>query len=224
MKTNFTMKRQFMWCEIHQQKDMMFCATDLLQLHNSNPKNTSRSISWFFENKDVQEYLNALSSKLDRDKPWIKVGNSELKEVGLVTDLYKIGRGRWSKTRMHPYLFVKFAMWLNKEFEVEVMAWIADNLISFRDSAGDHYREMCSVMQTKHIERNWNKPDPLMFIKESHFINELAWVWCWERDNLPEDKLELINKLQVANIKFMNKWMSKNERWSKLRDVSFALT
>lgn len=41
---------------------------------------------------------------------------------------------------MHPYLFVKFAMWLSPTFEVKIIQWVYDNLIEFRLLAGDHYK------------------------------------------------------------------------------------
>lgn len=43
---------------------------------------------------------------------------------------------------MHPILFVKFAMWLNPRFEVQVIKFVYDQMIAFRKDAGDAYREL----------------------------------------------------------------------------------
>ena len=48
--------------------------------------------------------------------------------------------GRTSdKVWMHPYLFIKFAMWINSTFEVQVIKFVFDELISLRCDAGDNY-------------------------------------------------------------------------------------
>lgn len=49
-------------------------------------------------------------------------------------------RGKYNGgTWMHPYLFVKFAMWLNPRFEVKVVKFVYDQLIEYRHHAGDNY-------------------------------------------------------------------------------------
>ena len=40
---------------------------------------------------------------------------------------------------MHPYLFFKFAMWINPKFEIQVINFVYDQLIEFRHEAGDNY-------------------------------------------------------------------------------------
>ena len=43
---------------------------------------------------------------------------------------------------MHPFLFVKFAMWLNPRFEVKVIKFVYDQMIKYRNEAGDAYKEL----------------------------------------------------------------------------------
>ena len=43
---------------------------------------------------------------------------------------------------MHPILFIKFAMWLNPRFEVQVIKFVYDQMIKYRNDAGDAYREL----------------------------------------------------------------------------------
>lgn len=47
---------------------------------------------------------------------------------------------------MHPYLFIKFAMWINPKFEVQVIRFVHDQLIDYRDKAGDAYKRMSSAL------------------------------------------------------------------------------
>ena len=43
---------------------------------------------------------------------------------------------------MHPFLFMDFAMWLNPYFKVKVIKFIYDEMIKFRNEAGDAYKEL----------------------------------------------------------------------------------
>ena len=48
------------------------------------------------------------------------------------------GGGTW----MHPILFVKFAMWLNPRFEVQVIKFVYDQMLKYRNDACDAYKEL----------------------------------------------------------------------------------
>ena len=52
------------------------------------------------------------------------------------------GGGTW----MHPILFVKFAMWLNPRFEVKVIKFVYDQMIKYRNEAGDAYKELSAAI------------------------------------------------------------------------------
>ena len=47
---------------------------------------------------------------------------------------------------MHPYLFTKFAMWINPKFEYHVIKFVYDQLIEYRHSAGDMYKGLTSAL------------------------------------------------------------------------------
>ena len=47
---------------------------------------------------------------------------------------------------MHPILFVKFAMWLNPRFEVKVIKFVYDQMIKYRNEAGDAYKELSAAI------------------------------------------------------------------------------
>ena len=43
---------------------------------------------------------------------------------------------------MDPLLFVDFAMWLNPEFKYDVLSFVRDKMIEYRDKAGDAYKKL----------------------------------------------------------------------------------
>ena len=49
---------------------------------------------------------------------------------------------------MLPLLFLDFAMWLNPRFKVKVLKFVQDEMIKFRNLAGDAYPEMCKAVHT----------------------------------------------------------------------------
>ena len=48
---------------------------------------------------------------------------------------YLKSRGKSGGTWIHPVLFVKFAMWLNPRFEVQVIKFVYDEMIKYRNKA-----------------------------------------------------------------------------------------
>jgi hypothetical protein len=48
---------------------------------------------------------------------------------------------------MHPFLFIKLAMWINPTFEYHVIKFVYDQLIKFRHDAGDAYKDMCEALK-----------------------------------------------------------------------------
>ena len=137
------------------------------------------------------------------------------------TDLFITSRGRNGCTFMHPYLFIEFAAWLNAEFRVKLYKWIYDNLIDFRNQAGDYYKEMCDVINLRFLEFYDKKPDPLIFIKEANYLNNLVFGCnSGQRNEANEEQLELMNRLQKANIKMIKEGKGKTDRYKILRDLA----
>lgn len=46
-----------------------------------------------------------------------------------------------------PLLFLDFAMWLNPSFKVKVLKFVADQMLKYRNDAGDAYRKMANSVQ-----------------------------------------------------------------------------
>ena len=88
----------------------------------------------FFLNNNTKEFISALmeEEKLDAQKM-----------------VYMASRGNNGGTWMHPILFIKFAMWLNPRFEVQVIKFVYDQMIQYRNEAGDAYNELASALHLK---------------------------------------------------------------------------
>lgn len=213
MKTNQLMKRDFDGMIVEQRtKDSFLSATDLLAIYNLKSKTKKRIVD-FAENKNTKDFLEALLNEVNSNVP-----NSP----HLATDLIITKKGNNGGTYMHPYLFVKFAMWLSPEFEVKVIKWVYDNLIVVRNEAGNHYVEMCDAIKDRYLQ--WSKgekPEPLIFIKEANFLKTLAFGYKEkDRNEATEKELRLLDTLQLANIRLIKEGVGKDERHRRLRDFA----
>ncbi len=140
MKTNQLMKRKMGEFNVTQRtKDGSFCATELLRQWNeyanlnrgNSPHLKQKDLKEFFYNKNTKEFIDAL---LEEEK----LSTKNLAYLKL--------RGKSGGTWMHPVLFVKFAMWLNPRFEVQVIKFVYDEMIKYRNEAGDAYNKLGSAV------------------------------------------------------------------------------
>lgn len=132
MKTNQVMLRPMGCFSVEQRtKDGMFNATSLLKQWNVSA-GEKKEIKKFFENQNTKEFISAL----------IEEENLNGEKSAYLTSRGKYNGGTW----MHPILFVKFAMWLNPRFEVKVIKFIYDQMIAYRNEAGDAYRELSAAV------------------------------------------------------------------------------
>lgn len=140
MKTNQLMKRKMGEFNVTQRtKDGFFCATELLRQWNeyanlnrgNSPHLKQKDLKEFFYNKNTKEFIDAL---LEEEK----LSTKNLAYLKL--------RGKSGGTWMHPVLFVKFAMWLNPRFEVQVIKFVYDEMIKYRNEAGDAYNKPGSAV------------------------------------------------------------------------------
>lgn len=215
MITNQIMKRDFFDAEIGQRtKDSFFNATDLLKFYNDS-HDKQKVIAEFWSNAQTVNFTTELAKDLN-------IGNSLHLKTVIESDLYETKRGRYGSTYMHPYLFVKFAMWLSSEFEVKVIKWVYDNLIDFRNQAGDYYKLMCKTIYEVHSEYYDKVPSPLIYISEARYLNELVRGSCCsnQRNELNENELSLLNGLQKLNISLLEHKTPAQARKQKMRDYA----
>ena len=129
MKTNVVMKRELDGMKVEQNsKGGMFNATILATQWNTRNSKARKDVSTFLDNKKTKMFIEALSEE----------------EKVVPSFLVSTTRGKNAKTLMHPYLFIKFAMWLNPKFEVKVIKFVYDELIVNRNLAGDNYKILSS--------------------------------------------------------------------------------
>ena len=111
-------------------KDSMFNATNLLKQWNE-ASGEKKEITKFFDNDNTKEFISALM---------------EEENLNTQNSAYLKARGKNGGTWMHPILFVKFAMWLNPRFEVQVIKFVYDQMLKYRNDAGDAYKELGSAI------------------------------------------------------------------------------
>jgi hypothetical protein len=83
----------------------------------------------YFQSEKTNEFITTIMTRENLNTP---------KMVYLKTR--GIGGGTW----MTPLLFIDFAMWINPSFKYDVLKFVYDELIKFRNEAGDAYIEMSS--------------------------------------------------------------------------------
>jgi hypothetical protein len=145
MKTNNVILRPMGEFKVAQRtKDGMFNATELLKQWNLTA-NQSKSVNHYLENSKTKEFIDAVI--LDDDQ----IRNSE-KPINQILIKVK-GKTKSDGSRevgsvwMHPLLFLDFAMWINPSFKVKVLKFIADQMLKYRNDAGDAYRKMANSVQ-----------------------------------------------------------------------------
>jgi len=127
MKTNVVMVRKMGVFDVNQRtKDGMFNANSLLKQWNI-ANESKKEIKDYFDNKSTQEFIEVLKN--------------DTSTIGGIVPMIKskASKGENAGTWMHPYLFIDFAMWINPKFKFEVIKFVYDELIKYRNDAGDNY-------------------------------------------------------------------------------------
>lgn len=149
MKTNQEMIRPMgNFNVIQRTSDGYFNATHLLKQWNDNAK--SKSVEFTdLKTRDLDNFwkstnLDLLMSEIAENELDFKSQNfGDLKNALSNTCRGKKNGGTW----MHPILFIKFAMYLSPRFEYHVLKFVADEMIHYRNEAGNAYVELGSAVQ-----------------------------------------------------------------------------
>lgn len=200
MKTSQVMQRKFDNGTVHQRTDDgYFNANSLVALYAANTGQFKHP-SHFLRNESTKEFLKELAD------------HTGISEYDLYTRPHK--QSCW----MHPLLFLDFAMWLSPEFKLKVLVWLHDNLITFRNQAGDYYKEMTMTISDTYEKWAGKKAGALVFIREANYLNSLIGAESGMRNELSEKQLNDLNQLQLANIKLMKSGLSKSKRHEQLKN------
>lgn len=131
MITNQIMKRQLDIFVVQQRtKDGFFNGTELLRAWNK-AMGCNKEIKEYLSNKTTQEFIKALCEEENLNRE-----NSP----------YLATRGKCGGTWMHPLLFIDFAMWLNPVFKVKVLKFVSDQMLAYRNEAGEAYKALSSAV------------------------------------------------------------------------------
>ena len=132
MITNQIMKRPLANFTVEQRtKDGYFNSTDLVKSLNA-AISSNKELKDYLSNKTTQEFIKALC---------------EEENLNGEKSPYLASRGKNGGTWMHPLLFIDFAMWLNPTFKVKVLRFVYDQMLTYRNEAGDAYKELASAMR-----------------------------------------------------------------------------
>lgn len=144
MKTNQEMVRYIDNISVVQRtSDGYFDGSELLRQWNNIEGNTRRRMDKFLESDNTSEFLKALAEdESHRSKMTIGANQLVIKIKGRNTKGGKTPDKVW----MNPLLFIKFAMWINPTFEVKVLRFVYDEMIRYRNDAGDAYKELSSAV------------------------------------------------------------------------------
>lgn len=134
MKTNVVLKRQMGDFQVLQRtKDGYFNATSLLQQWNK-VMSMKKEVYDYFDLQSTKELIRVVIERENLhtgDYPYVKS---------------KASRGLNAGTWLHPVLFVDFAMWINPQFRYDVLKFVSDQLLYYRNEAGDNYRRMTDAI------------------------------------------------------------------------------
>ena len=131
MKTNQVMIRPMGQVKVEQRtKDGFVNASTVLRRWNEH-SGQQKKMSHYTDNASTQEFLTALLKEEN-----LKDRNSVLLQT----------RGKSGGTWMHPLAFLDFAMWLNPAFKVKVLKFVADQMIFYRNEAGEAYKLLASAI------------------------------------------------------------------------------
>lgn len=133
MKTNNVILRPMGEFKVAQRtKDGMFNATALLKQWNEKSISERKMANYFLSEK-TNEFISTIIERENLNTP----------KMVYLTSRGKHNGGTW----MHPMLFIDFAMWINPSFKYDVLKFVYDQMIKYRNDAGDAYRKLANSVQ-----------------------------------------------------------------------------
>lgn len=163
MKTNQNLIRKMGEFQVIQRtEDGMFNATAILKQWNEKT-GMKKEVADYFKNDNSKEFIQTIIEREFKEtRNTLEInntGNSPVYSNQEVSKVYVSRRGLMNGgTWMHPLLFIDFAMWINPSFKYDVLKFVYDELIKYRNEAGDAYRKMCeavaSISDKKDVSSN----------------------------------------------------------------------
>lgn len=176
MKTNQEMVRKMGNFNVVQRtSDGFFNATHLLKQWNDNAKSKSvestdlkkRDLDNFWKSSNLDQLMSEIAENELNFKSW---NFGDLKNALSKTCRGKKNGGTW----MHPVLFIKFAMYLSPRFEYHVLKFVSDEMIRYRNDAGDAYKELSSAVM-KIVPKDY-MPKAMKKPRRGFELDNLQWA------------------------------------------------
>jgi len=146
MKTNQVMIRQMGDFQVEQRtKDGFFNLTSLIKQWNNHVDNQrvlNTQKNGELKKKDMDDYL---SNKSTFEFINVIIERENLNDK---TDVVKSAKGKFGGTWVHPLFFIDACMWINPYFKYDALKFVQDEMIKFRNLAGDAYPEMCKAVHS----------------------------------------------------------------------------
>ena len=139
MKTNQLMKRRMGNIDVTQRpKDGFFCASELLKQWNEG-NNHKKNVNHYLENSKTKEFIKALINDDDQ----IRNSEKPINQILIINKsrTNKDGSKEAGAVWMSPLLFIDFAMWINPSFKVKVLKFVYDEMIKYRNEAGEEKKQ-----------------------------------------------------------------------------------
>lgn len=116
-------------------KDAFFNATNLLKQWNGQPDAAQRKMDNYFASSKTVEFIQTIMERENLHTPKMVYVKSKARS------------DRGGGTYMHPLLFIDFCMWINPSFKYDVLKFVYDKMLDYRNEAGEAYKELASAMQ-----------------------------------------------------------------------------
>lgn len=160
MNTNQIMKRPLAKFTVEQRtKDGFFNATALIKQWNSEENLHTQDSGYVKKAKDLDDYFN-LSTTKEFIKALCDEENLDTPKMVYVKSKARADRG--GGTWVHPLLFIDIAMWLNPHFKVKVLKFVSDQMLTYRNEAGDAYKQLSSAMNKISTPRQMKEYMPII--------------------------------------------------------------
>lgn len=130
------MKRNMGEFEIMQRTcDGMFNATLLLNQWNGQSNVPQRKLDNYFASSKTAEFIETIMKRESLHTPKMVYVKS------------RASRGDNAGTWMHPLLFIDFCMWINPSFKYDVLKFVYDKMLFYRNEVGEAYKQLASAVK-----------------------------------------------------------------------------
>lgn len=109
----------------------------------------------FLKNQQTEDFIASIAKNENLD----------------IKDVVKTTRGKNGGTWVHPMLFIDLCMWLDSDFKYKALKFVQDQMLRFRDEAGEAYRTLCQAVAR--ITPDGKRREVMAFVGRA--INYIMW-------------------------------------------------